>query len=96
MNKLVFVFKNGFELEVDYEKANIKKNNITGELTEVTLEGCREIDPVFFRLEDVMMIYRKAVHTYVPEDEKEENQLDEQGSAENPDCCEDRPDVQLE
>lgn len=54
----VIRLKSGFEMRVDCENFNIKINAVTGELTNIRYDGCRNIKPMFFRLEDVDCIYQ--------------------------------------
>ena len=54
----VIRFKSGFEMRVDCENFNIKINSITGELINAHWDGCKNIRPMFFRLEEVDCIYQ--------------------------------------
>ena len=55
---VVIRLKSGFEMRVDCEDFRLKTNAITGELTNVRYNGCKDIRPMFFRLEDVDCIYQ--------------------------------------
>lgn len=55
---VVIRLKSGFEMRVDCENCIIKINTATGELTNAHWEGCKNIRPMFFRLEDVDCIYQ--------------------------------------
>lgn len=54
---LVIRLKSGFEMHVECEDFTIKTNSITGALTNVHVEGCRNIRPIFFNLNDVDAVY---------------------------------------
>ena len=53
---VVIRLKSGFEMRVDCDNFSLK--TITGELTNVRCEGCKNIRPMFFRLEEVDCIYQ--------------------------------------
>lgn len=55
---VVIRLKSGFEMRVDCENFKLKTNTVTGELTNVQWDGCKNIRPMFFRLEDVDCIYQ--------------------------------------
>lgn len=55
---IVIRLKSGFEMRMDCEDFRLKTNSITGELTNVYYNGCKDIRPMFFRLEDVDCIYQ--------------------------------------
>lgn len=55
---VVIRLKSGFEMRMDCEDFRLKTNSITGELTNVYYNGCKDIRPMFFRLEDVDCIYQ--------------------------------------
>ena len=54
----VIRLKSGFEMRMDCDDFRLKINSITGELTNVHYDGCKNIRPMFFRLEDVDCIYQ--------------------------------------
>lgn len=54
----VIRLKSGFEMRMDCDDFRLKTNSITGELTNVYYNGCKDIRPMFFRLEDVDCIYQ--------------------------------------
>ena len=55
---VVIRLKSGFEMRMDCDDFSLKINLITGELTNVHYDGCKNIRPMFFRLEDVECIYQ--------------------------------------
>lgn len=55
---VVIRLKSGFEMRMNCEDFRLKTNSITGELTNVYYNGCKDIRPMFFRLEDVDCIYQ--------------------------------------
>ena len=55
---VVIRLKSGFEMRMDCEDFRLKTNSITGELTNVYYNGCKDIRPMFFRVEDVDCIYQ--------------------------------------
>ena len=55
---VVIRLKSGFEMRVDCETFKLKTNAVTGELTNAHWDGCKNIRPMFFRLEDVDCIYQ--------------------------------------
>lgn len=55
---VVIRLKSGFEMRMDCDDFRLKINSITGELTNVHYDGCKNIRPMFFRLEDVDCIYQ--------------------------------------
>lgn len=55
---IVIRLKSGFEMRMNCDDFRLKTNSITGELTNVYYNGCKDIRPMFFRLEDVDCIYQ--------------------------------------
>lgn len=55
---VVIRLKSGFEMRMDCDDFSLKINSMTGELTNVHYDGCKNIRPMFFRLEDVDCIYQ--------------------------------------
>ena len=56
--KIIIRFKSGFELPITCEKFKFTKNNAIGEITGYDIEGIKDNNPLFFRLEDVECIYQ--------------------------------------
>ena len=55
---VVIRLKSGFVMRMDCDDFRLKINSITGELINVHYDGCKNIRPMFFRLEDVDCIYQ--------------------------------------
>lgn len=55
---VVIRLKSGFEMRVGCENFSLKTHVVTGELTHVHWDGCKNIRPMFFRVEDVDCIYQ--------------------------------------
>lgn len=55
---IVIRLKSGFKMRMNCDDFRLKTNSITGELTNVYYNGCKDIRPMFFRLEDVDCIYQ--------------------------------------
>ena len=55
---VVIRLKSGFEMRMDCDDFRLKIHSITGELTNIHYDGCKNIRPMFFRLEDVDCIYQ--------------------------------------
>ena len=57
--KIVFRFKNGYELPITCKTFTLTKHSILGEITGYHIEGIEDNKPLFFRMEDVECIYQK-------------------------------------
>lgn len=56
---IIIRFKSGFELPITCEKFTFSKSNITGEITNYSIEGIEDNKPLFLRSEDIECIYQK-------------------------------------
>ena len=56
--KVIIRLKSGYELRVDCEKFRITRNKVTGEITHLEWVNVKNINPLFFRIEDVECIYQ--------------------------------------
>lgn len=68
---VVIRLKSGFEMRVDCETFKLKTNAVTGELTNAYWDGCKNIRPMFFRLEDVDCIYQTIEEGETEQEDKE-------------------------
>ena len=75
---IIIRFKSGFELPIRCEKFTFSMSNITGEITNYSIEGIKDNKPLFFRAEDIECIWQKmdAVKMPLPESWKEDNNAD--------------------
>lgn len=55
---VVIRLKSGFEMRVECDKFTTNVSTVTGELTSVSWEGCKNIKPMFFSLGNVDCIYQ--------------------------------------
>lgn len=62
---IIIRLKSGFELPVTCEKFAFSRSNITGEITNYTIEGIKDNKPLFFRAEDIECIWQK-IDTWIP------------------------------
>ena len=71
---IIIRFKSGFELPITCEKFKFSESNITGEITNYSIEGIEDNKPLFFRAEDIECIWQKmdTVKRPLPEPYKEE------------------------
>ena len=56
---IIIRFKSGFELSITCEKFKFSTSNITGEITNYSIEGIEDNKPLFFRAEDIECIWQK-------------------------------------
>ena len=56
---IIIRFKSGFELPITCEKFTFSRSNITGEITNYSLEGIVDNKTLFFRAEDIECIWQK-------------------------------------
>jgi len=56
---IIIRFKSGFELPITCEKFKFSTSNITGEITNYSIEGIEDNKPLFFRSEDIECIWQK-------------------------------------
>lgn len=58
--KIVFKFKSGFELPITCDNFKFNKSELTGEITEYSINGIKDNIPLFFRSEDIECIWQKV------------------------------------
>ena len=68
---VVIRLKSGFEMRVDCEIFTVRTNSVTGEITHAHWDGCKNIRPMFFRLEDVDCIYQTIEEGETEQEDKE-------------------------
>ena len=56
---IIIRLKSGFELPITCEKFTFSRSNITGEITNYSIEGIEDNKPIFFRSEDIECIWQK-------------------------------------
>ena len=56
---IVIVFKTGYELNINCEKFETTRNNLTGEIDDYSISGIKDNKPLFLRSKDILCIYRK-------------------------------------
>lgn len=56
---IIIRLKSGFELPITCEKFKFSRSDITGELTNYSIEGIEDNKPLFFRAEDIECIWQK-------------------------------------
>lgn len=55
---VVIVFRNGYELHVEAEQFEVKKSDYTNDLLRIATKGCKNYEPIYIRLDDVVCIYK--------------------------------------
>lgn len=55
---IVIVFKNGYELKTKCTNADITKNSLTGQVTNIKYSGVTENKPLNVDFDEVICIYR--------------------------------------
>ena len=56
---IIIRLKSGFELPITCEKFKFSRSDITGEITNYSIEGIEDNKPLFFRAEDIECIWQK-------------------------------------
>ena len=56
---IIIRFKSGFELPITCEKFKFSRSDITGEITNYSIEGIEDNKPLFFRSDDIECIWQK-------------------------------------
>lgn len=56
---IIIRLKSGFELPITCEKFTFSRSDITGEITNYSIEGIEDNKPLFFRAEDIECIWQK-------------------------------------
>lgn len=56
---IIIRLKSGFELPITCESFKFSRSNITGEITNYSIEGIKDNKPLFFRAEDIECIWQK-------------------------------------
>ena len=64
MSKITISFKNGNEIKLECDSFTVKTSITTGEITSVAWEGEKNINPLFFRIEDIESIVEELEQNY--------------------------------
>ena len=56
MQKVKFVFKSGYELEIECETCTIERNTIQDEMVSYKLKGVKNRAPLFIKQRDVVCV----------------------------------------
>lgn len=58
MAKVRILFKNGKLLDMEADEIKVKKNPLYNDLTEISWQGAKNINPMYIRLDDVVGIFK--------------------------------------
>lgn len=58
MAKVRILFKNGKFLDMEVDEMKVRKNQLNNELTEISWQGAKNINPMYIRLDEVVSIFK--------------------------------------
>ena len=58
MAKVGILFKNGKLLDMEADEIKVKKNPLYNDLTEISWQGAKNINPMYIRLDEVVGIFK--------------------------------------
>ena len=61
MKKVKFVFKSGYELEIECESCTIQRNTMRDEIIAYQLNGVKNIAPLFIKQRDVICVTSEEI-----------------------------------
>lgn len=61
MQKVKFVFKNRYELEIECESCTIERNTLHDQMVSYKLNGIKNKSPLFIKQEDVVCVTSEEI-----------------------------------